>query len=245
MTMTTCKPSVVTKVLNERGEIAMNRKGIIIATKVLFIYNWLLGYVSECAGNSYAIIQTETQKRFYELIEKPEIGMIFIEKDFFDDKLFGVLDKLKKKFPKVRIIVFSSSEIPDRAVANYLNWGADSYLNLRDEPDDVSKQCAKLIKGKMEVSKNVWRYIIANNRIPEKPPHLTFREIEVVRSKAQEKRNKDISVSMGISKSTLNNHIRNIYDKFDIHSPVGLLRLALTNGILSLDEVIADDLLIR
>ena len=245
MTTTSCKPGMVTNVFNERGEIAMNRKGIIIATIEPVIYNWLHEYVSDCAGKSNVIIQTATVKRFYELIEKPEIGMAFIEKEFFDDRLIGVLDKLKKKYPKVRIIVFSSSEISDRAAANYLNWGADNCLNLRGKPEDVSKQCAELFNSKMAISKSVWRYIIADNRILEKPPYLTKKEVAVVRFKTEEKKNKDISVSLGISKSTLDNHIRNIYNKFDIHSPVGLFRLALTNGIITPDEIIADDLLIR
>jgi two-component system NarL family response regulator len=73
--------------------------------------------------------------------------------------------------------------------------------------------------------------------LPSKPPHLTHREIEVIRCLAYEKSKKEISADLGMSTSTVSNHIKNIYRKFGIYNSVGVLKLAMSNGILPVEDL--------
>jgi DNA-binding CsgD family transcriptional regulator len=66
---------------------------------------------------------------------------------------------------------------------------------------------------------------------------LTHREIEIVRCLAQEKTKKEISSDLGMSISTVNNHVKNIYRKFGIYNSVGVLKLAVSFGILPIEEL--------
>jgi len=43
-----------------------------------------------------------------------------------------------------------------------------------------------------------------------------------------------------VSKKTVDNHIANIYSKFRVHNSVGVLKLAVSNGILPVEDIMTD-----
>jgi DNA-binding CsgD family transcriptional regulator len=79
----------------------------------------------------------------------------------------------------------------------------------------------------------VWEY----SRLPGIPPHLTVQEVEVCRYAAREKERKEISACLGISVRTVDNHLSSIRQKFGKYNMVGILKIAVSLGILSLDEL--------
>lgn len=60
---------------------------------------------------------------------------------------------------------------------------------------------------------------------------LSKREYEVLREIVSGKKNKDISVDLGVSHTTLRNHIKNIYSKLEVHSLAEVIGLAIRYGI--------------
>ncbi len=164
--------------------------------------------------------------------------IVFIETDFFGDKIIGMLKQLRKHCSsKLRIILFSVHDIPAQTIARYTHWGADSFLNLRDESEEVIENIKLLLNDERVLPVNVSRQIDEYIGLPSKPPHLTYREIEVVRCLAQEKTKKEISADLSMSVSTVNNHVKNIYRKFGIYNSVGVLKLAVSCGILPVEEL--------
>jgi DNA-binding CsgD family transcriptional regulator len=83
----------------------------------------------------------------------------------------------------------------------------------------------------------VWEY----NRLPGIPPHLTVQEVEVCRYAAREKERKEIAVCLGISVRTVDHHLSSIRQKFRTYNMVGILKIAVSLGILPLDELTRDN----
>jgi DNA-binding NarL/FixJ family response regulator len=216
----------------------MITREIIIATKEPKVFDWLHGYLNDCISHRYGIISASNEHNFNEYVKKPEIVMVFSATDFFGEKIIGVLTQLKKHCSsKLRIILFSVHDIPAQTIARYIHWGADSFLSLRDESEEVIENIKLLLNSKCVQPVNVSQQMDEYRGLPNKPPHLTHREIEVVRCLAQEKTKKEISADLGMSISTVNNHVKNIYRKFGIYNSVGVLKLAMSFGILPIEEL--------
>jgi two-component system secretion system response regulator SalR len=211
----------------------MIAKEIIIAAKETGIHEWLLSYLREPAKGRYSCISIFNEESFNAYVSKPETVMAFIEVDFFRNKTLGMLEYLKEYRPKMRVVIFSVYAIPKEDVARYYSWGADGFLSLRDNEDDIKEQVKILLNGNRFITDVDLRYIDWYNGLPEKPPHLTHREIEIVCFLAKGLVKKEIGAALRISKKTVDNHIANIYGKFGVHNSVGILKLALSYGLIT------------
>jgi len=80
---------------------------------------------------------------------------------------------------------------------------------------------------------NVKRY----EQLSELEPHLTHREIEIIRHAVNGNTSKETAAVLMLSHRTVQQHIYNIYRKFGIHNMVGVLRLAVSKGIITVDEL--------
>jgi DNA-binding NarL/FixJ family response regulator len=217
----------------------MKTKEIIIATKEPKVFDWLHDYLNDCKSNRYGIVSAPNERIFNDCCKRPETAMVFIEIDFFGDKIIGILKQLRKHCAsKLKIILFSVHDIPVQTVARYIHWGAYSFISLRDEPELILENIKQLLNGERLLPVNVSWQIDEYSGLPNKPPHLTHREIEVVRCLAHEKTKKEISVDLGMSTSTVSNHITNIYSKFGIYNSVGAIKLAVSKGLLQVEELI-------
>jgi DNA-binding CsgD family transcriptional regulator len=79
------------------------------------------------------------------------------------------------------------------------------------------------------------------NRLSGIPPHLTVQEVEVCRYAAREKERKEIAVCLGVSVKTVDNHLLSIRRKFRKCNMVGILRVAVSMGIISPEELACRD----
>jgi DNA-binding NarL/FixJ family response regulator len=238
MTITTgTASSANTHIFNTKGSIGMNRREIIIATNEHKVFDWIQGYLTALIGNSYVLIFAKNKSEFKESIRNPRIEFAFIETDFFGDKTIGMLKKLSKQNKNLSKIIFAVSDVPDHTAARYIYWGADSFLSLRDEPEQTREYIKRLLAGEQLLPTKIWRHIEEYMDITRKKPNLTHKEFEVVLCLAKEKLIKEISIDLNMSVSTVNNHISHIYEKFGIHNSVGVLKLAVSNGILPVEEL--------
>jgi DNA-binding NarL/FixJ family response regulator len=216
----------------------MNAKEIVVAAKETGIQEWLLSYLREPVKERYRCVSALNEESFNAYVSKPETVMAFIEVDFFGDKTLGMLEYFKEYRLKMRVVMFSVYAIPKENVAKYYCWGADGFLNLRNNEDDIREQVIILLGGNRFLADDIHRYIDWYNGLPDKPPHLTHREIEIVCFLAKGMAKKEVAAALQISKKTVDNHIANIYGKFGVHNSVGVLKLALSHGLLSVSDII-------
>ena len=63
-------------------------------------------------------------------------------------------------------------------------------------------------------------------------PSLTTRELQVLELLATGKRNKEIAAALGMSGDTASAHIKNIFQKFNVHDRTAAMAEALRRGII-------------
>ncbi|MBW0176897.1 response regulator transcription factor [Sediminibacterium sp.] len=144
-----------------------------------------------------------------------------------------VITLFKKKYTEARLIVITGDGSPDTiwtAIAN----GADGYISkpfslkeLKDQINTVRSGGAALSP---QVANTVLKQIRNRTEISnEQLKMLTKREKEVVEELVKGFSYKEISHSLNISPSTVNDHLKNIYHKMGVKSKSELIAKILTN----------------
>jgi DNA-binding NarL/FixJ family response regulator len=217
----------------------LTEKGIIIATNEDKVTEWLRGLLLPCMRRVHTLRYATTAKEFDLLVRMPGMVMAFIEIGFFGEAMIGCLDRLRKLRPQLRIVLFTVSGIPPHEAARYMYWSGGYFISLRDRLERIEGQFKALFEGKKQIQEDILLGIRDYDRLPTIPPHLTHQEIEIVRCMAWEKTVKETAYCLKVSVRTVNNHLGNIYRKFGIHNMVGVLKLAVTQGILPVDELLS------
>jgi DNA-binding NarL/FixJ family response regulator len=224
---------------NALGDIALTRRGIIVATSEGRVYDWLYGYIRPYEDNRYSVRHAESEHDFDTLAGKQRIVMAFIEDCFFDDRMFGKLSRIHRQYPKLRVILFSASVISAGMAARYVGWNHGSYLSLRVGEKEIRESLEAVFNGERVFPPLVRNRVDEYSRLPEIDPYLTRREIEIVRCIADGKTVKEVSNALMVSEHTVTNHLCTVYQKFGTRNRVEVLKLAVSKGILPVDDVMA------
>ena len=149
-----------------------------------------------------AVTSLEAARKATEL--QPQI--LLMDLKWFGDESAGwtAIREIKKTSPDVRVIAVTAYEglIRDARLA-----GADAALLKTFSRNEL----IELIEAVSKTEINMTVTPIASVK-----SNLTNREIEVLHLVAKGMRDKEISISLGISPTTVKNHIRNILSKFDV-----------------------------
>ena len=210
---------------------------VIVASDNKSVHDWIYRYLEPYEQKTYAFYQVENESHFCERAGKFDTDMAFVEDVFFGERTIGRLDYICKQYPKLRLVLFSASILPLSVAARYVWWSMGSYFSLRDDQEEI-KESVEAVFGKRQTIPQYLRECLDEyGRIPEKSPHLTHKEVEVVRCAAEGKTANETASVLMLSKRTVQNHISNIYTKFGIRNMVGVLKLAVSIGILPIEEL--------
>jgi DNA-binding NarL/FixJ family response regulator len=169
----------------------------------------------------------------------PEMAIAFIEIGFFGEAMLGCLERLRKLRPQLRIVLFTvSCTQPDDAVY-YLHWSGGSFISLRDGQEQLEERLKAVFRGETVMPEDILREMGEYDRLPAVKPNLTFKEIEVVRSRARGKTRTETAHCLNMSIRTADNHLENVRRKFGIRNIVDILRLAVSQGILPVKELLS------
>jgi DNA-binding NarL/FixJ family response regulator len=146
--------------------------------------------------------------------------------------------RLRKKFPQTHFVILSGAATSS-LLEGALEAGASGYL-LKD--DELSLQLPDALRavyhGGLYFSREASRHFFsspAGGSTP--PPHLTSRQLEVLRviMENTDRTYAEHARSIGISEDTLRNHLRIVFEKLGVSSLAGALIHALQLGLLPLD----------
>lgn len=125
----------------------------------------------------------------------------------------------KKYFPQVKIIMQTAFDDDDK-VFTALQNGAEGYILKTASVQQIAQSIDEVIKGGASMSPSialkVMRFFNQQNIIPDYK--LTPKETEVLKYLAEGLSYKMVADSMGISYFTVNNHVKKIYEKLQVHS---------------------------
>jgi DNA-binding NarL/FixJ family response regulator len=220
-----------------KGWSGLDAKAVIVASDNGNVQEWIYSYLEPYAAKYYVFYQAETESDFFSLAGKPYTVMAFIEDGFFGEKTVGKLDYIRKKYPKLQLVLFSVSGLPADLAARYVSWSVGSYLSLRDSDGEIKEAMETVFRKRRFIPSYLIDSVDRYGRLPDIEPYLTFREKEIVHYTAEGKTAKEIAAALMLSKRTVDNHLANIRNKFGIRNMVGVLKAAVSKGILPVEEL--------
>lgn len=163
-----------------------------------------------------------------------QTGVDIVMLDLNMPKMDGVdtLRRVKKDFPHVRVIVFTSYNQP-KLIADVRALGADGYL-LKTSTSVTIKDAFRSVAAGNKWFPGEPEPAAASDKLSDefiRKSSITKREVEIIRMIARGLTTRNISEQMSLSEFTVNAHRRNICRKLNIYTPVGLLNFAKEHGL--------------
>jgi DNA-binding NarL/FixJ family response regulator len=121
-------------------------------------------------------------------------------------------------------------------IVRYLNWSLGSYLSLRAGEKEIRESLETVFNGHRAIPEYLWESVDEYSRLSDFEPYLTRREIEIVRCIAEGRTVEETAKTLTVSEHTVTNHLGNVYRKFGTRNRVEVLKLAVSKGILPVDE---------
>jgi DNA-binding NarL/FixJ family response regulator len=141
---------------------------------------------------------------------------------------------IKNKFPDTRIIMVTVFE-DDANVFKAIVAGADGYVLKKTAPMRLLQAIEDAASGGSPMSPTIARQAL--NLFKERVPHakgesvLSSRESEVLSCLVKGMSNDEIAEQLFISRTTVRNHIRHIYEKLHVHSKSQAVVKAMQDGL--------------
>ena len=147
--------------------------------------------------------------------------------------------KIKEEMPHTRIVMLTVSE-EEEDLFEAIKAGAEGYLLKTVKSRDLIDMLLGVLRGEVAVSRiiarKLWEEFAEQAKKQEAPsllapPHLTRREMEVLRFLSEGLPDKAIASRLGISQRTVKNHVHNILEKLQLQNRVQAAAYALRQGL--------------
>jgi DNA-binding NarL/FixJ family response regulator len=166
------------------------------------------------AGACHKSIELETQ------LHLTQPGLVLL--DIALEKGIDMLVRIRKHAPTAKVIVLTETEDP-AVVLQCLALGAAGYLlvrktNLPRLIDFIRDACEGGVPISPALVKHIVKALPPGGGPVVLSTTLTRRETEILQLMVNGQTYKAISFSLNIALDTVRSHIRNIYDKLEVHS---------------------------
>lgn len=151
--------------------------------------------------------------------------------------------QILKALPNARVVVLSSYG-DDEHIQQAISAGAAAYLLKQTAASDLVKAIREVSSGNAYFSPAIAMRLREKTcspveqpatGVPPKEVELTSREMEVLQLIAEGFANKQIAGELGLSVKTVEKHRQSVMKKLDIHDIAGLVRHAVSKGIIEMN----------
>jgi DNA-binding NarL/FixJ family response regulator len=145
--------------------------------------------------------------------------------------------QVRQHFPKVKILILTVAE-EAVSIKDALQAGANGYVFKSAEREELEQAIKAISAGKKHFSEDAIMKLAQMPSDVEQPIEdlkkisLTDREIEVLKLISQELSGMAIAEKLFISPTTVESHRKNLFQKIGVNTSVGLVKYAMTHGIL-------------
>lgn len=150
-----------------------------------------------------------------------------------------ILNQVLRLSPETKIIIISVHKA-DAYVMQALKGGVKGYLNKENAADDLLPALRKVMAGQVYLSGEVSSYLLdkvsKGAKELSKGLELSGRELEIFRLVAEGKTAREIADTLFISARTVENYKNNLLKKLGLHKTSDLIKYAIKNKIVDLDE---------
>lgn len=153
--------------------------------------------------------------------------------------------ELKFKLPNTRVLAYSFSYSPE-AILRMLQAGVNGYVIKKEDDEEFVRSVDILMEGKEYFCKEARNHIInrfsdANDDLAMK--HLiantkfSGKELELIRLLCRQQTAKEIGKHLFLSERTVEQYRNNISKRIGAKNLAGIIKFALKNGIVQLDDL--------
>lgn len=172
-----------------------------------------------------------------ENLDELNIDILITDFNMPDFNGLDLLIQTKKKYPKVKVIILTTSKNSDN-MARALDNGADGYISKSVDFEELCVCIKKVLDGEIyyqDIFDSAYKKLIDHrNYDKEKINELTKREIEILKQIAGGRFNKEIAESLDITERTVKNHISNLFKKIDVNDRTQAAVFAIRNNLVNL-----------
>lgn len=142
---------------------------------------------------------------------------------------------IRRQYPEVKIIVLTMHD-EKAMVQAMIDAGADGYLLKNSPKEELMKALRAVGEGDSYFPADVKSILLQadfDQARKGKLADLTDREMEILKCIAEGHSNKEIGEQLFISHRTVDTHRTNLMQKLDVHNIAGLVRIAITSGLVT------------
>jgi len=185
-------------------------------------YRDLLRLILTGAEDIQIVFEREHCRNIIDDVVKNMPDVLIMDIDLPGKSGIDAVIELKEVFPEIRILMLTVFE-EDEKIFAAIKAGANGYLLKKDPPQKILDAIKELNEGKASmnglIAKKVMEYFHKKKAAPNVDEfNLTKREHEILELLIQGLSYKEIAAKCFISPETMNSHIKNIYQKLNVHS---------------------------
>lgn len=144
------------------------------------------------------------------------------------------LPRMARLLPKAKIIILTQSD-SEADVLRAISLGAAGYMLKSSTISQIKEGIRTVVRGGASLDPLVAKFLLSNlrARLPagEMEVVLSARELEILGLLGEGLVKKEIGDRLGISYPTVDSHVRNIYDKLNVHNAPSAITVAHRLGI--------------
>jgi len=171
-----------------------------------------------------------------DFLKKQEVDLVISDINMPVMDGITLVKKITKLHPKTKTMMLSMYE--ERHIINKaIKAGANGYMSKNAGKKDILNAIENCMKGEKVTFKRQSTFTqksIQNTNKSIKEISLTNRERQILKLITQEATNTDISLSLNISKRTVEAHKKNIFLKLGAKNTIGLIKIALKSKLLKI-----------
>lgn len=187
--------------------------------------------ILEREENFQVIAEGESIDDAYRLLNSLQVDILLIDISSNSEQSFSRIHQIKEEFPNTTIVFLSSQKV-DHHIYQALKIGASGYLLKEMNVDLFIEAIHSILNGTVwyhpeamhqfivsckEMTDKFSNYSRSSTENVKRPLHLlTKRECEVLQLLSEGKNNEGIAKSLGVSESTVKNHVASILRKMEV-----------------------------
>ena len=185
-------------------------------------YRDLLRLILTGSDNIQLVFEKEHCRNIIDDVVKEMPDVLIMDIDLPGKSGIDAVIELKAVFPEIKILMLTVFE-DDEKIFAAIKAGANGYLLKKDSPQKILDAIKELNEGKASmnglIAKKVMEYFHKKKAVANVDEfNLTKREDEILELLIQGLSYKEIAAKCFISPETMNSHIKNIYQKLNVHS---------------------------
>src|SRR5690349_15191193 len=173
-----------------------------------------------------------------ELVTQLRPNLVLLDITMPDGSGFDVLDHIQKNFPEIRVIVLTVHEAGEYAI-RALREGAAGFLPKSAASTELEQAINTVMRNETYISPETSRKTLLEygkgTSKRDQLANLSPRQREVLRLIAEGQTTKQIAHTLEISVKTVETHRSQLMERLDIHDVAGLVRYAISVGLINVE----------